>query len=120
MCIRDRVAAYRDSSADFRVLYQLFRQDGSETELSYELFPGFDNLNDTDGDGFGDQVIDPSKNSGKPDAFVSPSIADEFKEYQFSVDDLDEFTGFKIKIVSSGTNEALAPRFKDFRTIALA
>ena len=114
------VAAYRDASADFRVFYQLFRQDGSETELSYELFPGFDNLRDTDGDGFGDQVIDPSKNSGKPDAFVSPSVADEFKEYQFSVDDLDEFTGFKIKIVSSGTNEALAPRFKDFRTIALA
>ena len=114
------VAAYRDASADFRVLYQLFREDGSETELAYELFPGFDNLNDTDGDGFGDQVIDPSKNSGKPDAFVSPSVADQFKEYQFSVDDLDEFTGFKIKIVSSGTNEALAPRFKDFRTIALA
>jgi len=114
------VAAYRDSSADFRVLYQLFREDGSETELAYELFPGFDNLNDTDGDGFGDQVIDPSKNSGKPDAFVSGSNADQFKEYQFSVDDLDEFTGFKVKIVSSGTNEALAPRFKDFRAIALA
>ena len=48
------------------------------------------------------------------------STADQFKEYQFSVDDLDEFTGFKIKIVSSGTNEALAPRFKDFRTLALA
>ena len=114
------VAAYRDSSADFRVLYQLFREDGSETELAYELFPGFDNLNDTDGDGFGNQVIDPAKNSGKPDAFVSPSNADQFKEYQFSVDDLDEFTGFKIKIVSSGTNEALSPRFKDFRALALA
>ena len=114
------VAAYRDASADFRVLYQLFREDGSETELAYELFPGFDNLNDTDGDGFGDQVIDPSKNSGRPDAFVSPSNADQFKEYQFSVDDLDEFTGFKVKIVCSGTNEALAPRFKDFRALALA
>ena len=32
------VAAYRDASADFRVLYQLFREDGSETELAYELF----------------------------------------------------------------------------------
>ena len=114
------VAAYRDASADFRVLYQLFREDGTETELSYELFPGFDNLNDTDGDGFGDQVIDPSKNNGRPDAFVSPSNVDEFKEYQFSVDDLDEFTGFRFKIVASGTNEALAPRFKDFRALALA
>ena len=114
------VAAYRDASADFRVLYQLFREDGSETELAYELFPGFDNLNDTDGDGFGDQVIDLSKNNGKSDAFVSPSNVDQFKEYQFSVDDLDEFTGFRVKIVVSGTNEALAPRFKDFRALALA
>ena len=114
------VAAYRDASADFRVLYQLFREDGTETELSYELFPGFDNLNDTDGDGFGDQVIDLSKNNGRSDAFVSPSNVDQFKEYQFSVDDLDEFTGFRVKIVASGTNEALAPRFKDFRALALA
>ena len=114
------VAAYRDSSADFRVLYQLFREDGSETELAYELFPGFDNLEDTDGDGFGDEVIDLSKNDGKADAFVSPSVEDQFKEYQFSVDNLEEFIGYKIKIVMSGTNEAKPPRFKDLRTIALA
>ena len=114
------VAAYRHPSADFRVLYQLFREDGAETELSYELFPGFDNLEDTDGDGFGDKVIDLAKNSGKPDAFVSPSELDEFKEYQFTVDNLDEFTGFKFKIVMSGTNEAFPPRLKDIRAIALA
>ena len=101
-------------------LYQLFREDGAETELSYELFPGFDNLEDTDGDGFGDKVIDLAKNSGKPDAFVSPSELDEFKEYQFTVDNLDEFTGFKFKIVMSGTNEAFPPRLKDVRAIALA
>ena len=45
---------------------------------------------------------------------------DEFKEYEFTVDDLDEFVGFQIKIVSSGTNEAYPPRFKDLRVIALA
>ena len=114
------IGAYRHTSADFRVLYQLFREDGSDTELSYELFPGFDNLRDTDGDGFGDTIIDLSKNSGRADAFVPGSNFDEFREYQFSVDDLDEFTGFKVKIVCSGTNEAFAPRFKDFRAIALA
>ena len=75
---------------------------------------------DRDGDGFGDTVIDSSKNSGRADAFVPGSNIDEFREYQFSVDDLDEFTGFKVKIVCSGTNEAFAPRFKDFRAIALA
>ena len=114
------ISSVKDASADFRVLYQLIRPDGTDTELKYNLFPGFDNLTDTDGDGFGDQVIDSSKNNGKPDSFVSPSLNDEFKEYQFSVDNLEEFTGYKIKIVMSGTNEAKAPTFKDLRTIALA
>ena len=114
------LTAYRDSSADFRVLYQLFRPDGSDGEQSYILFPGYDNLNDTDGDGFGDTVIDVTKNSGRPDAFVPASRDNEFLEYQFSIDDLEEFDGFRIKIVVSGTNEAKAPRFQDFRAVALA
>ena len=114
------VGAYRDSSADFRVLYQLFRSDGANTELAYELMPGFDNMNDTDGDGFGDQVIDLSKNTGRADAFVPASEEGVFRDYQFTADNLDEFTGFKIKIVFSGTNEAFAPRLKDLRVLALA
>ena len=65
------LTASRHASADFRVLYQLIREDASESELSYKLFPGFDNLKDTTGDGFGDQVIDESKNSGLPDSFVA-------------------------------------------------
>ena len=31
-------------SADFRVLYQLLREDGSEVEQGYELISGYDNL----------------------------------------------------------------------------
>ena len=114
------VAAYRDSSADFRVLYQLFRPDGSDGEQSYTLFPGYDNLKDTTGDGFGDEIIDVTKNSGRADAFVPSSRLDEFLEYQFSIDDLEEFDGFRIKIVCSGTNEAYPPKFKDLRVVALA
>ena len=114
------ITAYRDATADFRAFYQLIRADGTETELAYTPFPGFDNLTDTDGDGFGDEILDESKNSGLPDAFVSPSLNDEFKEYQFSIDNLEEFIGYKIKIVMSGSNEAKPPRFKDLRTIALA
>jgi hypothetical protein len=114
------VSAYRHSSADFRVLYELFRVDSSAIEQSFELFPGYDNLTDTDGDGFGDKVIDSTKNSGRADAFVPASKDGEFLEYQFSVDELEQFNGFRIKIVSSGTNEAYAPRYKDLRVIALA
>ena len=114
------VSSYRHASADFRVLYQLFRTDSSGIETSYQLFPGFNNLKDTDGDGFGDEVIDNTQNNGRSDAFVSASADGQFSEYQFSADNLEQFTGFRIKIVMSGTNEARAPQFKDFRTIALA
>ena len=114
------VGAFRHSSADFRVLYQLFRSDSSEVDQTFELFPGFSNLTDTDDDGFGDSIIDVNLNNGLPDALVTSSANDEFKEYQFSVDDLESFTGFKIKIVSSGTDEANSTRFKDLRVIALA
>ena len=113
------IGAYRHSSADFRVLYKLFRADSS-VDQTYQLFPGYDNLKDTDGDGFGDEVIDSNNNSGRSDAFVASSVANEFKEYQFSIDELGQFTGFQIKIVMSGTNEAQSPRFQDLRVIALA
>ena len=36
-------------------------------------FPGYKNLVDVDGDGFGDDIIDLSKNDGRADAFVSPN-----------------------------------------------
>ena len=114
------VSALRSESADFRVLYKLFNSEISEGEQSYDLFPGFENLLDTDGDGFGDEVIDPTKNSGRPDAKTSSSVDDEFVEYQFTADNLSEFTGFVIKVVFSGTNEAEAPRLSDLRAIALA
>ena len=114
------VSADRRDSADFRVLYKLIRQDSEGVDQSFNLFPGFDNLTDTDGDGFGDLVVDPSKNTGKPDVLTPASVDGEFIEYQFSIDDLAEFTGFQIKIDISGTNEAEAPKFKDLRVIALA
>ena len=114
------VSALRTESSDFRVLYKLFNSEVSEAEQSYDLFPGFDNLIDTDGDGFGDDIIDTARNSGRPDAKVASSTDNEFLEYQFTADNLSEFTGFVIKVVFSGTNEAEAPRLKDLRAIALA
>ena len=114
------VSAFRDSSADFRVLYKLSRTDSSNVEQTFELFPGYDNTTDTDGDGFGDKVINPINNSGRPDSNVPASSDNELFDYQFSIDELEQFNGFQIKIVMSGTNEAKPPRFKDLRVIALA
>ena len=65
-------------------------------------------------------VIDVADNDGRPDAFVAANSIGEFSEYQFSIDDLEEFNGFKIKIVMSSTNESVPISLRDFRAIALA
>jgi hypothetical protein len=114
------VSAYRHNSADFRVLYSLIRPDSSEVGQAFELFPGYTNLTtDKSLDGFLD-VVDPAKNNGLPDVLVTPSLQDEFRDYEFSANNLGIFTGYQIKIVMSGTNSAYPPRFKDLRSIALA
>jgi len=97
------LSAYKDSSADFRVLYRLFKSDSSEIDQTYELFPGYDNLN-----------------SGRPDTFVRSSLDNEFLDYEFTADNVSEYDGFVIKIVMSGTNESKPIRIKDFRAIALS
>ena len=114
------VAASVEPEADFRVFYRLFTADSSEVSSTYRPFPGYTNLLDTDGDGFGDEIIDTANNDGRADAYVSPNKFDEFSEYQFSVDDLEQFNGFTIKIVMISSNEAVFVRIKDFRVIALA
>jgi hypothetical protein len=70
------LSAYRDSTADFRVLYSLIRPDSSEVSQAFELFPGYNNLTiDNNQDGYLD-IVDPSKNSGLPDVFVPASLKD--------------------------------------------
>jgi len=114
------IGASVEPEADFRVFYRLFTADSTEVNSTYRPFPGYKNLIDTDGDGFGDQIIDEANNDGRADAFVAPNNFDEFSEYQFSIDELEQFSGFVIKIVMISTNESAPVRFKDFRAIALA
>ena len=111
------LSAYRHSSADFRVLYSLIKADSSEVEQSFQLFPGYDNLSFNNEDGF--TIVDESKNSGLPDTFVPASLSNQFLEYQFTANNLELFTGYTIKIVMSGTNQAYPPRLKELRTIAI-
>lgn len=113
------VAASRPAECDFRVLYRLFKSDSSEVNQAFSLFPGYGNVQDVNLNGIF-EPIDESKNNGRPDKSITASINKEFKEYQFSIDRLNQFNGFQIKIVMSSTNEALYPRFQDLRVIALA
>ena len=111
------IAAYRDSTADIRALYSLVRADSSEVEQEFELFPGYDNTELSASGEF--SVVDPLKNSGRSDVFVPGSLENQFLEYEFTANDLDLFTGYRIKLIMAGTSQAHAPRIKDLRTIAV-
>jgi len=111
------IAAYRHSTADIRALYSLVRADSSEVEQEFELFPGYDNtILSSSGEL---QVTDPLKNSGRSDVFVPASLENQFLEYEFTANNLDLFTGYRIKLIMAGTSQAHAPRIKDLRTIAV-
>jgi hypothetical protein len=112
--IKSIITAYRDSTSDIRMLYKIFRSDVPDEDQVWELFPGYENL-DVNG-----LVIDSDNNDGRSDQNVPSSLEDEFREYSFTVDNLPSFTAFAIKIVATGTNQALPPRIRQLRSIALA
>lgn len=105
--------AYRDESSNVRVLYKIFNDTNDLDDVPYNLMPGYDNIDDLGA------VIDISKNNGLPNAKTPASKVGEFRDYEWSVDDLPEFTGFQIKIVMSGTNQARPPIIQDLRAIAV-
>ncbi len=110
------LTASRNDTNDIRVLYQLFRDDSPEIPQNFELFPGYSNYQ-IDGIGI-KRVIDPSKNDGSADSFVQQTSDRSFKDYEYSVDDLPDFSSFAIKIVMSGRNQATYPMVSALRAIA--
>ena len=111
--------AYVNTFADIRVFYAIDTKENSDP--IFVPFPGWDNLNSLG------LVIDPSKNSGRPDSYVSPTSylrfeqnETPFSEYKFTVDNLPSFKTYRIKIVMPSTNQVYPPRFKNLRVIALA
>tara|TARA_A100001201_G_scaffold116449_1_gene100099 strand:- start:4777 stop:12153 length:7377 start_codon:yes stop_codon:yes gene_type:complete len=110
------LSAYRHESADIRVLYSLTRADSSEVEQKFELFPGYENLRSGQS---GLEVIDPAKNTGHSDIDIPSSLENEFIEYEYNANGLGLFTGFTIKIIMSGENQAQPPRLGDLRVLAI-
>ncbi len=109
-------SAYRRTSSDIRVFFKTIAQGSSESsmERDFELFPGFDNI-----DQFG-KVINPANNNGRSDDKILASVGSEFKEYVFSSREIPAFTKFQIKIDMVGSDQAQPPLIKELRAIALA
>jgi len=112
--IKAFISCVRDISSDVRMLYKIYRPDVPDEDQTWELFPGYDNL-DVNG-----EVINSDNNNGRSDLDVPPSIEGRSREYSFTVDNLPVFTGFAIKIVVSSTNQAKPPVLTQLRAIALA
>jgi len=67
-----------------------------------------------------DQVYVPFNSNGSPDKVIGANDNyDSFSDYKFTADNLPQFNSFMIKVVMTSTNQAKAPRFKNFRSIAL-
>ena len=97
--------------SDIRAFYSI--SQNPNFEAIFTPFPGYLNL-DYRGQVIPDKFITPSSNLG-----FMPSQVD-FSEYSFTADQLPPFRSFRIKIVSTSTNQVYVPIFKDLRTIALA
>ena len=105
--------AFRDSSNEIIVLYRILRPDTPDDQQLYELFPGYNNIND-----FGN-TIGQKDNSGLPDKFVSESLAlDDFRSYEYTAKNLPLFNGYQIKIIMTGRNQAITPLLRDLRVVA--
>lgn len=104
---------------DVRAFYAI--SDSSNFAPIFTPFPGYNNL-DSKG-----QIISFENSNGLPDRFVLPSSSFgfdsseiEFKEYNFTADQLPSFKFYRIKLVLTSTNQVYPPRIKNLRVIALA
>jgi hypothetical protein len=105
--------AFRDASNQIIVLYRLLRPDTPDDQQLFELFPGFGNIDD-----FGN-TIEQKENTGLPDKFISESLSlDDFRSYEYTAKNLPLFNGYQIKIIMSGTNQAITPLIRDLRIVA--
>ena len=60
--------------------------------------------------------------TGVPDIgrLIPQNDLETFTDYEYTVEDTDEFDGFQIKISLLGYDQPYIPRVRDFRGIALA
>jgi hypothetical protein len=116
--LRVFIDGYVSNFNDVRMFYAV-NQDLPAEECIFTPFPGINNT-----DEFG-KVVQPFNADGGPDVFIPksdiytqlPSL-NLFKEYKFSIDELDPFNFFRIKIIGTSTNQAIVPQFRNFRVIA--
>jgi len=97
--IRVTADIFRPATTDIKVLYKIIKNDEESAldDIGFEYF-------NTD---------------GSPN-ITTDADARNFKEYEYTADDLPEFSGFIIKIVGRGYNTSVVPLVSALRCIAVA
>ena len=111
--------AYINTFSDIRAFYCVGNEPTSNP--IFTPFPGFSNLKSNG------NIINLKDNDGHPDTEIQKTnVLDfnsnnlEYKEYIFTMDNLEPFRYYRIKLVMTSTNQVYVPRVKDLRVIALA
>ena len=110
---------YINTFSDIRAFYCVSSEPAANP--IFTPFPGYLNLK-SNGD-----IIDIKNNDGRSDTLIQKTnVLDfnssnlEYKEYNFTMDNLEPFRYYRIKLVLTSTNQVYVPRVKDLRVIALA
>ena len=96
-----------------KVISDVFRPPTTEIEVLYKV------LKNDESTPFDDLNWEYFNTTGTPDTTVEAD-ARNFKEYEWTVDDLPEFSAFAIKIVGKGTNSSVVPMVSALRCLGLA
>ena len=100
-------------ASSIKVIADVFRPPTTEVEFMYKV------LENDISTSFDDIDWKYFNTDGSPDTTIEAD-ARNFKEYEFTVEDLPEFTAFAVKIVGKGTNTAVVPSVSALRCIGLA
>jgi hypothetical protein len=100
-------------ASSIRVTADVFRPPTTDVKFMYKIIK---NDEDTPLDDIGFSYFN---TDGSPD-ISTEADARNFKEYEFTVNQLPEFSAFAIKIVGQSYNTAVIPMVSNFRTLALA
>jgi len=99
------------ASSSLRVIAGVCRQIGCDVDFYYRIKTSEDQI-------FGEL---PYNLLVRPTVYENASKVDlEFREYDFDVRNLPEFTSLSVKIVMTTKNSSIIPLIKDLRIIALA
>jgi len=100
-------------ATSLKVIADMYRPPTTELKLMYKIIK---NDEETLLDDVGFEYFN---TDGSPDV-TTEADARNFKEYEFTADNLPEFSGFVVKIVGQGTSTAIVPAVTALRCMALA